>query len=85
LRAAIASLETLSLSIAVARDDLEAFHGQAQTFVTANFPESNVVLNNSIGQQLLNTSVALGIEPSATRRTDVIQQILLRGSRRSQG
>ena len=60
LRAAIASLEVLALSEALERDDLAAFRRQAEHFVKSHFPQSNVVVKDASGQQLLNTAVPAG-------------------------
>jgi two-component sensor histidine kinase len=56
-RSAIASLEVLSLSEALQRDDFVAFRSQAEHFIKAHFPQSNVVVSAPSGQQLLNTAV----------------------------
>lgn len=56
-RSAIASLEVLSLSEALQRDDFVAFRSQAEHFIKAHFPQSNVVVSDPSGQQLLNTAV----------------------------
>jgi Cache domain len=59
-RAAIASLEVLALSEALERGDLAAFRKQAEHFVALHFPQSNVVVSDARGQQLLNTAVPAG-------------------------
>ncbi len=59
-RAAIASMEVLALSEALERDDLAAFRKQAEHFVELHFPQSNVVVSDASGQQLLNTAVPAG-------------------------
>jgi two-component sensor histidine kinase len=59
-RAAIASLEVLALSEALERDDLVTFRQQAEHFVKLHFPQSNVVVSDASGQQLLNTAVPAG-------------------------
>ena len=45
-RSAIASLEVLSLSEVLERDDLAAFRRQAEHFIQAHFPQSNVVVSD---------------------------------------
>src|SRR5260221_3961757 len=59
-RAAIASMEVLALSEAFERDDLAAFRKQAEHFVELHFPQSNVVVSDASGQQLLNNGGPCG-------------------------
>ena len=71
-RAAIASLEVLALSEALERDDLAAFRQQAEHFVKSHFPQSNVLVTNASGQQLLNTAVPAGTSlPRYVRMADL--------------
>jgi two-component sensor histidine kinase len=71
-RAAIASLEVLALSETLERDDLAAFRQQAEHFVKSHFPQSNVVVSDASGQQLLNTAVPAGTPlPRYVRMADL--------------
>jgi len=77
--AAIASLEVLSLSEALQRNDLAAFKKKAEYFVTAHFPQSNVVVSDSSGQQLLNTAVPAGTPLPRYVRMDALRRVFEKG------
>src|SRR5271166_5724185 len=74
-RAAIASLEVLALSEALQRDDLAAFRKQAEHFVELHFPQSNVVVSDASGQQLLNTAVPAGAPLPKYVRMDALRRV----------
>jgi cache domain-containing protein/HWE histidine kinase len=78
-RAAIASLQVLALSEALQRDDLDAFRKQAEHFVEVHFPQSNVVVSDASGQQLLNTAVAPGTPLPRYTRMDVLRRVFANG------
>jgi len=78
-RAAIASLEVLALSEALERDDLTAFRKQAELFVRAHFPQSNVVLSDAGGQQLLNTAVPAGTRLPRYVRMGALRRVFEKG------
>jgi two-component sensor histidine kinase len=79
LRTTIASLQVLALSEALARDDIAAFRAQAEHFVEVHFPQSNVVVADSSGQQLLNTAVPSGTPLPKYIRMDVLQRVFATG------
>ncbi len=79
LRTATAALEVLALSLALQRDDLDAFRKQAETLVNAHFPGSNVVLTDADGQQRLNTAVAPGVPLPRYVRMDALRRVFERG------
>jgi two-component sensor histidine kinase len=79
LRATIASLQVLALSEALARDDIAAFRAQAEHFVAGHFPQSNVVVTDSSGQQLMNTAVPAGTPLPKYVRMDVLQRVFATG------
>src|SRR5262249_26719070 len=81
-RAAIASLEVLALSEALERDDLAAFRKQAEHFVKSHFPQSNVVVSDASGQQLLNTAVPTGTPLPRYVRMDALRRVLEKGEPR---
>jgi len=72
-RAAIASLEVLALSEALERDDL------AEHFVKSHFPQSNVVVSDASGQQLLNTAVPAGTPLPRYVRMDALRRVFEKG------
>jgi two-component sensor histidine kinase len=74
-RAAIASLEVLALSEALERDDLGAFRKQAEHFVHSHFPQSNVVVSDASGQQLLNTAVPAGTPLPRYVRMEALRRV----------
>jgi two-component sensor histidine kinase len=74
-RAAIASLEVLALSEALERDDLGAFRKQAEHFVQSHFPQSNVVVSDASGQQLLNTAVPAGTPLPKYVRMEALRRV----------
>ena len=78
-RAAIASLEVLALSEALERDDLAAFRRQAEHFVKSHFPQSNVVVSDASGQQLLNTAVPAGTPLPRYVRMDALRRVFEKG------
>jgi two-component sensor histidine kinase len=78
-RAAIASLEVLALSEALERDDLSAFRKQAEHFVKSHFPQSNVVVSNASGQQLLNTAVPAGTLLPRYVRMETLRRVFEKG------
>ena len=78
-RAAIASLEVLALSEALERDDLAAFRKQAEHFVKSHFPQSNVVVSDASGQQLLNTAVPAGTPLPRYVRMDALRRVFEKG------
>ena len=78
-RSAIASLEVLSLSEALERDDLAAFRRQAEHFIQAHFPQSNVVVSDARGQQLLNTAVPAGTPLPKYVRMDALRRVFEKG------
>jgi two-component sensor histidine kinase len=78
-RAAIASLEVLSLSEALERDDLAAFRKQAEHFVKAHLPQSNVIVSDGSGQQLLNTAVPAGTLLPRYIRMEALQRVFEKG------
>ena len=78
-RAAIASLEVLALSEALERDDLAAFRKQAEHFVKAHFPQSNVVVSDTSGQQLLNTAVPAGTVLPRYVRMEALRHVFEKG------
>jgi two-component sensor histidine kinase len=78
-RAAIASLEVLALSEALERDDLAAFRKQAEHFVTQHFPQSNVVVSDASGQQLLNTAVPEGTLLPRYVRMEALRRVIENG------
>jgi two-component sensor histidine kinase len=78
-RAAIASLEVLALSEALERDDLAAFRKQAEHFVKSHFPQSNVVVSDATGQQLLNTAVPAGTLLPRSVRMDALRRVFEKG------
>ena len=78
-RAAIASLEVLALSEALERNDLAAFRKQAEHFVKSHFPQSNVVVSDATGQQLLNTAVPAGTLLPRSVRTDALRRVFEKG------
>ena len=82
LRATIASLQVLALSEALARDDILAFRAQAEHFVAGHFPQSNVVVTDSSGQQLMNTAVPAGTPLPKYVRMDVLQRVFATGDPR---
>jgi two-component sensor histidine kinase len=79
LRAAIASLQVLALSEALERDDLVAFRKQAEHFVEVHFPQSNVVVSEATGQQLLNTAVPPGTPLPSYVRMDALRRVFASG------
>jgi two-component sensor histidine kinase len=74
-RAAIASLEVLALSEALQRDDLATFRKQAEHFVELHFPQSNVVVSDASGQQLLNTAVPAGTQLPRYVRMETLRRV----------
>jgi two-component sensor histidine kinase len=74
-RAAIASMEVLALSEALERDDLAAFRKQAEHFVKLHFPQSNVVVSDASGQQLLNTAVPAGTPLPKYVRMEALRRV----------
>jgi PAS domain S-box-containing protein len=54
-----ASLEALATSPALASGDMAAFHAQALN-VLKNFPDSDIILADATGQQIINTYKAFG-------------------------
>ena len=78
-RSAIASLEVLSLSEVLERDDLAAFRRQAEHFIQAHFPQSNVVVSDARGQQLLNTAVPAGTPLPKYVRMDALRRVFEKG------
>src|SRR6516165_10375301 len=78
-RAAIASLEVLALSEALERDDLAAFRKQAEHFVKSHFPQSNVVVSDASGQQLLNTAVPTGTPLPRYVRMEALRHVFEKG------
>jgi two-component sensor histidine kinase len=78
-RAAIASLEVLALSEALERDDLATFRKQAEHFVKSHFPQSNVVVSNASGQQLLNTAVPAGTPLPRYVRMEALRRVFEKG------
>jgi two-component sensor histidine kinase len=78
-RAAIASLEVLALSEALERDDLAAFRKQAEHFVKSHFPQSNVVVSDANGQQLLNTAVPPGTLLPRYVRMEALRRVFEKG------
>ena len=78
-RAAIASLEVLALSEALERDDLAAFRKQAEHFVKSHFPQSNVVVSDASGQQLLNTAAPAGTPLPRYVRMDALRRVFEKG------
>jgi two-component sensor histidine kinase len=78
-RAAIASLKVLALSEALERDDLSAFRKQAEHFVRSHFPQSNVVVSDAGGQQLLNTAVPAGTPLPKYVRMEVLRRVFEKG------
>ena len=79
LRATIASLQVLALSETLERGDLDAFRTQAEHFVQLHFPQSNVMVAESSGQQLLNTAVAAGTPLPPYLRTDALRRVFTSG------
>jgi two-component sensor histidine kinase len=78
-RSAIASLEVLSLSEALQRDDFVAFRRQAEDFIKAHFPQSNVVVSDPNGQQLLNTAVPADTPLPKYVRRDALLRVFEKG------
>ena len=78
-RSAIASLEVLSLSEALQRDDFVAFRRQAEDFIKAHFPQSNVVVSGPNGQQLLNTAVPADTPLPKYVRMDALLRVFEKG------
>ena len=78
-RSAIASLEVLSLSEALQRDDFVAFRSQAEHFIKAHFPQSNVVVSDPSGQQLLNTAVPADTPLPKYVRMDALRRVFEKG------
>jgi two-component sensor histidine kinase len=78
-RSAIASLEVLSLSEALQRDDFVAFRRQAEHFIKAHFPQSNVVVSDPNGQQLLNTAVSADTPLPKYVRKDALLRVFEKG------
>jgi two-component sensor histidine kinase len=78
-RAAIASLEVLALSEALERDDLAVFRKQAEHFVKSHFPQSNVVVSDGSGQQLLNTAVPAGTPLPRYVRMEALRRVFEKG------
>src|ERR1700730_2182238 len=78
-RSAIASLEVLSLSEALQRDDFVAFRSQAEHFIKAHFPQSNVVVSAPSGQQLLNTAVPADTPLPKYVRMDALLRVFEKG------
>jgi hypothetical protein len=78
-RAAIASLEVLSLSEALERDDLPTFRKQAEHFVNSHFPQSDVVVSDASGQQLLNTAVPAGTLLPRYTRIEALRHVFEKG------
>jgi two-component sensor histidine kinase len=78
-RSTIASLQVLALSEALERDDLVAFRKQAEHFVELHFPQSNVVVSDASGQQLLNTAVAPGTALPRYVRVDALRRVFASG------
>jgi two-component sensor histidine kinase len=78
-RSAIASLEVLSLSEALQRDDFVAFRRQAEHFIKAHFPQSNVVVSGPNGQQLLNTAVSADTPLPKYVRKDALLRVFEKG------
>ncbi len=78
-RSTIASLQVLALSEALERDDLVAFRKQAEHFVELHFPQSNVVVSDASGQQLLNTAVAPGTALPRYVRMDALRRVFASG------
>jgi two-component sensor histidine kinase len=78
-RSAIASLEVLSLSEALQRDDFVAFRSQAEHFIKAHFPQSNVVVSDPNGQQLLNTAVPADTPLPKYVRRDALLRVFEKG------
>src|SRR5258708_4378224 len=78
-RSAIASLEVLSLSEALQRDDFVAFRSQAEHFIKAHFPQSNVVVSDPRGQQLLNTAVPADTPLPKYVRMDALLRVFEKG------
>jgi two-component sensor histidine kinase len=79
LRAAIASLEALALSEAFERDDLAAFRKQAEHLIKSHFPQSNVVVSDASGQQLLNTAVPAGTLLPRYVRMEALRRVFEKG------
>jgi two-component sensor histidine kinase len=79
LRAAIASLEVLALSETLERDDLGAFRKHAEHFVNSHLPQSNVVVSDASGQQLLNTAVPAETLLPRYVRMDALRRVFEKG------
>src|SRR5262249_11432373 len=67
------------LSEALERDDLAAFRKQAEHFVNSHFPQSNVVVSDASGQQLLNTAVPTGTPLPKYVRMEVLRRVFEKG------
>jgi two-component sensor histidine kinase len=79
VRATIASLQVLALSEALERGDLDAFRAQAEHFVQLHFPQSNVIVADAGGQQLLNTAVAAGTSLAPYLRAEALHRVFTSG------
>src|SRR5262249_47516283 len=56
-----------------------AFRKQAEHFVKSHFPQSNVVVSDASGQQLLNTAVPTGTPLPRYVRMDALRRVFEKG------
>jgi two-component sensor histidine kinase len=78
-RSAVASLQVLALSPTLQTGDLDGFRLQAEQFVSAYFPLSNVVVSDASGQQLINTALPKGSPLPTYLRMEVLRRVFESG------